>query len=265
MTLPEIKLPARPKGLRFDIRAVAEPDFSVKADAGTISIFDVIGLEVTASRVAGALRAIGARPVTVQINSPGGDPFEGAAIYNLLRGHSQPVTVQVLGMAASTASLIAMAGASIEIARNAQIMIHRAEAITAGDADAMRGIADLLDKTDASMAGVYQARTTLPLEQIVSMMAAETFMLSDEAISLGFADTLLSRDAADPPRLAATAAPASKRALEDQLRSLGLSRSVAARGAAAAWPAISRESPDQDIDIDAIYARVSAQIANMTK
>lgn len=263
MNLPEIKLPTRPKGLRFDVRAVAEPQFNVKAEAGTISIFDVIGLEVTASRVAGALRAIGARPVTVQINSPGGDPFEGAAIYNLLRGHSQPVTVQVLGMAASAASLIAMAGERIEIARNAQIMIHRAHGIAAGDAEDMKGMAALLEKTDGAMAGVYAARTDLPLDQVTQMMAAETFMLSDEAISLGFADTLLGRDAADPPRLAASGAPASKRALEDQLRSLGLSRSVAARGAAAAWPAISRDDPD--IDIDAIAARVSAHIETLTQ
>jgi ATP-dependent Clp protease, protease subunit len=261
MNLPTITLPTRPKGLRFEIRAVAEPQFNVRADVATISIFDVIGLEVTASRIAGALRAIGARPVTVQINSPGGDPFEGAAIYNLLRGHGQPITVQVLGMAASAASLIAMAGERVEIARNAQIMIHRASGIAAGDAEAMKGMAALLEKTDAAMAEVYQARTTLPIDRITAMMEAETFMLSDEAIELGFADTLLARDAAEPPRLAASGAPSTKRTLEDQLRSLGLSRAVAARAAAAAWPAISRD--ETDIDIDAIAARVSAHIETL--
>lgn len=261
MNLPEIKLPIRPKDLRFDVRAVVDPNFNVKAESGTISIFDVIGLEVTASRVAGALRAIGARPVTVQINSPGGDPFEGAAIYNLLRAHPQPVTVQVLGIAASAASIIAMAGERIEIARNASIMIHRSHGLAAGDADTMMSMAALLEQTDAALAGVYQVRTTLPLEQITAMMAAETFMASDEAINLGFADTLLGRDAAEPPKLAASGAPGSKRALEDQLRSLGLSRSLAARGAAAAWPAISRDQPD--IDIDAIAARVSAHTATL--
>jgi ATP-dependent Clp protease protease subunit len=257
MKLPAIPLPPRPKGLRFDVRAVAEPSFTVKAEAGLISIFDVIGLEVTASRVAGALRAIGAKAVTVQINSLGGDPFEGAAIYNLLRDHTQPVTVQVLGMAASAASLVAMAGQRVEIARNAQIMIHRASAIAMGNADELKRMIQVLENTDAAMAGVYQARTALPIAQITSMMEAETYMLSGEAIDLGFADALLERDAAEPPRLAALGAPGSKPALEQQLRSIGMSRAVAARAAAAAWPAIANDDDPNGLDFDAIAARVS--------
>jgi ATP-dependent Clp protease protease subunit len=86
------------------------------ADDNVITMFDVIGEDfwsgggVTAKKVAAQLRAIGDRPVEVQINSPGGDMFEGIAIYNVLREHPQPITVKVMGMAASAASILAMAG-----------------------------------------------------------------------------------------------------------------------------------------------------------
>ena len=91
----------------------------------SISVYDVIGYDywsgegVTAKRVAGALRSLGAGPVTVNINSPGGDMFEGLAIYNLLREHKGEVTVKVVGLAASAASIIAMAGDTVQIARAA--------------------------------------------------------------------------------------------------------------------------------------------------
>ena len=95
-----------------------------------ITMFDIIGEDfwsgggVTAKGVAAQLRAIGDRPVEVQINSPGGDMFEGIAIYNVLREHPQAITVKVMGMAASAASIIAMAGDTVEIGAASFIMIH---------------------------------------------------------------------------------------------------------------------------------------------
>jgi ATP-dependent Clp protease, protease subunit len=258
MTPPAINLPARPKWLKFDVSAVADPVFEVKAlaEAATISVFDVIGLEVTASRIAGALRQIGHRPVTVQINSPGGDYYEGIAVYNLLRGHSQPVTVEVLGIAASAASIIAMAGGTIKIARNAEVMIHRAHSIALGDAETMAQAADFLTQIDAAMAATYAQRAGLPVAQVEAMMSAETYMPSAQAIDLGFADALLDRDAA-PKMQSQRAGAQSKRDLEAQLRDrLGFSRSAAARGAAAAWAAISQEEPE--LDLDRVAAHVTA-------
>ncbi|BEN40789.1 hypothetical protein SMKC049_25810 [Serratia marcescens] len=95
----------------------------------SISVFDVIGQDywgegVTAKRIAGALRSMNGADVTVNINSPGGDMFEGLAIYNLLREYQGKVTVKVLGLAASAASIIAMAGDEIQIGRGAFLMIH---------------------------------------------------------------------------------------------------------------------------------------------
>lgn len=107
-------------------------DGGIKAastDDNSISVFDVIGQDywgegVTAKRIAGALRAMNGADVTVNVNSPGGDMFEGLAIYNLLREYEGRVTVKVLGIAASAASIIAMAGDDIQIGRGAFLMIH---------------------------------------------------------------------------------------------------------------------------------------------
>ena len=115
-------------------------DGGIKAaatDDNSISVFDVIGQDywgegVTAKRIAGALRAMNGADVTVNINSPGGDMFEGLAIYNLLREYEGRVTVKVLGIAASAASIIAMAGDDIQIGRGAFLMIHNS-AFTTSD------------------------------------------------------------------------------------------------------------------------------------
>lgn len=260
MKLQPISLPERPKALRFDIKAVADARFEISADAATITIFDTIGSEVTPNRIAGALRAIGDRPVTVQINSPGGDPFDGMSIFNLLRGHSQPVLVQVLGIAASAASIVAMAGDKIEIGRGAQFMIHRAQGVALGDRDAMRVMASALEKTDAAMAGVYQARTGQQHEHIVAMMDAETFLSSDEAIALGFADALLESDA-PPVRLAASQTFANRKQLEETLRRSGFPGAAASRVAAGGFPALAGEAAaPPPVDLERVLAHRAAQI-----
>lgn len=252
MQLPEVKLPTLPKGLRFDVPMVADPVFAVDALAAspTISMFGPIGgndpNSVTATRVAAALRSIGPRPLAVQINSIGGDYHEGVAIYNLLRSHGQPVLMQIMGIAASAASAVAMAGTKIEIARGATVMIHRPQTSASGTADVMLTAADYLGKLDAAMAAIYAGRTGLPPDQIMAMMDAETFLEAGQAIELGFADALLAQDAAQPPHLVLAAAePQTKRDLEAQLRAgRPFSKSLAAKICAGGFDAIN--SPDID-------------------
>lgn len=250
-----IDLPPRPAALRFDVPAVEGGSFNVQAlaEAATISIFDAIGPDTNARRIAAALRQIGPRPVTVEINSPGGDAFEGVAIYNQLRAHGQPITVQVLGIAASAASIVAMAGDRIEIAKNGQLMIHNSHALAIGDARAMIEIAQILSKMDRAMAQTYADRTGLAIDQASALMDAETWMAADEALQLGFADSLLARDAMPAPALAQGATPTSKIGLEKTLRAgIPLSKSTAERIAAAAWPALNREH--NPIDLAAVAA-----------
>lgn len=202
---PEMREIAHSADWQFETRALA-PDFAkfeVRALAGgnpTISIFDYIGDDgmgggVPLAKVAAALRSIGNQPVTVEINSPGGNYFEGIGIFNLLRRHPQAVTVQILGIAASAASVIAMAGDQIEIARNAQIMIHQASGLTMGTSDDMLDAAETLQQLDGAMAETYAARTGLERGRLLEMMKAETFLGGEDAIEKGFADALLDREA----------------------------------------------------------------------
>jgi ATP-dependent Clp protease protease subunit len=124
----------------------------------------------------------------VYINSPGGDVFDGVAIYNAIKRHPGKKTVCIDGIAASAASMIAMAGDDINIANNGMMMIHQAWGYALGNADDMRETADLLDKiTNTSVLESY-ARTGLDREKLSALMKAETWMTADEAIEHGFAD-----------------------------------------------------------------------------
>jgi len=170
-------------------------------EGGTITILDVIGEDfwtgegVTAKRIAAALRNIGAEnPVTVYMNSPGGDLFEGLAIYSLLREHKGEVTIKILGVAASAASVIAMAGDKIEISRAGFYMIHDAWVIAIGNRNDLREVADWLEPFDRSMADIYAARSGKDAEEILKMMDRETWIGGSQAVADGFADDLLESD-----------------------------------------------------------------------
>lgn len=177
-----------------DTVTAAEPQENAISILGTIGE-DFWGDGVTARRVMAALRAIGARDVVVNINSPGGNFFEGLAIYNALREHPHKVTVNVLGIAASAASLVAMAGDEIMVAKAGFLMIHNAELIDNGNRNDKREIADKLEQFDTAMAGLYADRSGMDRAEIAAMMDAETFLSGEEAVNRGFATGLLSNDA----------------------------------------------------------------------
>ncbi len=204
--LPAAEIAARP-GLRTEIQPAAlsrwNPDVraagSEDAD-NTISILDVIGSDwfgegVTAKRIAAALRVIGERDVVVNLNSPGGDYFEGLAIYNMLREHKGEVTVKILGLAASAASVIAMAGDQVQIARAGFLMIHNTWVVAMGDKNGLREVADWLEPFDSAAADIYAARTGLEAKEIARMLDRETWIPGSQAVDDGFADELLPSDA----------------------------------------------------------------------
>lgn len=174
----------------------SEPDGEPQ---NTISIYDVIGPDfwgegVTAKRIAGALRSIGSGDVTVNINSPGGDVFEGLAIYNLLRDHPGKVTVKVMGLAASAASIIAMAGDDIQIGRAAFMMVHNTWVFAIGNKIELRETADWLEPFDNAMADIYASRTGIDIDEIKDYLNAETWIGGQAAVDLGWADSLLPAD-----------------------------------------------------------------------
>ncbi|AUX97027.1 head maturation protease, ClpP-related [Salmonella enterica] len=178
-------------------------DGGIKAattDDNTISVFDVIGQDywgegITAKRIAGALRAMNGADVTVNINSPGGDMFEGLAIYNLLREYEGHVTVKVLGIAASAASVIAMAGDDIQIGRGAFLMIHNCWVVAMGNRHDFAELSASLEPFDNAMADIYAARSGLDMATVQKLMDAESYIGGSDAVEKGLADSLLSADA----------------------------------------------------------------------
>lgn len=241
--MPRNHLPVAPEGrpcagVRYDLapKALDRWNPGIKAssaDDNTISVFDVIGQDywtgegVTAKRIAAALRSMDGKDVTVNVNSPGGDMFEGLAIYNLLREHKGEVTVRVLGVAASAASIIAMAGDRIEIARAGFLMIHNCWVMAVGNRHDFRDVADTIEPFDRAMADIYAARTGDELGTIQSLMDAETWIGGAEAVEKGFADSLLPSD--QITRSEEKASAAAVRRMEAALRSSGMPRSEVMR------------------------------------
>lgn len=199
--LPEIRAERRLGAAQFDMRPDAlerwEPEVrAAQSGDNSISIYDSIGENwegtgVTAKRISAALRSIGEKDVVVNINSPGGDFFEGVAIYNLLREHPGKVTVRIVGLAASAASVIAMAGDEILMGDGAFLMIHNAWAVAIGNRHDMADAAKLLEPFDAAMAAVYAARTGITASEAARMMDDETWIGAAQAVDDGFADGLL--------------------------------------------------------------------------
>lgn len=199
----------------------------------TIGVYDVIGEDfwtgegVTAKRIAGALRSMGAGPVTVNINSPGGDLFEGLAIYNLLREHDGEITVKVMGVAASAASIIAMAGDDVQVARSGFLMIHNTWVMAIGNRNDLEQIAKSLKPFDDAMASIYSARTGMEPKALAKLMDAETWIGGEAAVADSFADSLLPSDQVGSGKNKASAS--SVRRVESALRASGMPKSEAVR------------------------------------
>lgn len=206
---PEITGVGDGSGWKFETIALADEfkHFEIRAEDSaqpTISIFDYIGDDgegggVTAKRIASVLRMVAGKPITVEINSPGGNYFEGVAIYNLLRRHDAAVDVEILGLAASAASVIAMAGDSIAIAHNAEIMIHEARGLFFGTKSEMADAIDVLAHIDRSMVETYAARSGRDADEFEAMIAGkDVYFRGQEAIDAGLANLLMDRDAQMP-------------------------------------------------------------------
>lgn len=160
---------------------------------GEIYVYDAIGKSffddgVSAKSFADSLKALGnVSALDLYINSPGGSVFEGLAIYNQIKRFAGEKIVHIDGIAASIASVIAMAGDEVRIAANGTIMIHDPWGMAMGTAEEMRKTAASLDKTRDVLLENYVARTGGKREEISAWMAAETWMNADEAIERGFA------------------------------------------------------------------------------
>jgi ATP-dependent protease ClpP protease subunit len=215
--LPEIAAFRMPEVCAFapDERAFDDWNPGVQAaqtDDNTISMLEVIGEDwwsgggVTSKRVKAALRAIGDQEVFVDLNSPGGDFFEGVAIYNMLRAHPKKVTVRILSLAASAASVIAMAGDEIQIGRAGFLMVHNAWVVAVGNRHDLADAAKTMEPFDDAMAAVYADRAGVDKVKAVEWMDAETWFNGEQAVAEGLATGLLAADAVKEDQAKAKAA-----------------------------------------------------------
>jgi ATP-dependent Clp protease protease subunit len=168
--------------------------FSITAAAANkpaeVLIYDYIGaFGVTAKDFNDQLKTVKG-DFTLGINSPGGEVFTALAIFNMLERHKGRITVRVDGLAASSASFIAMAGDEIVMPENAMMMIHNPSAGVSGTSIRMRQLAETLDKLAEGMVSAYATKSGLDRDEVVQLMTDETWMTADEAVEKGFADTV---------------------------------------------------------------------------
>lgn len=157
---------------------------------GVISDETWWGDEITPKIFKDELEA-GSGNVTVWINSPGGDVFAAAQIYNMLMDYKGRVTVKIDGLAASAASVIAMAGGDVYMSPVSMLMIHNPSTIAIGDSEEMLRAKALLDEVKESIINAYELKSGLARTKLSHLMDAETWMNANKAIELGFADKIL--------------------------------------------------------------------------
>ncbi|HTE35782.1 MAG TPA: head maturation protease, ClpP-related [Reyranella sp.] len=192
---------------------VVKVQAGLQADTTEILLYDEIGYwGVTAKEFVAALAEIGSPKIVVRINSPGGDVFDGLAIYgalaNLKSTTKQSVTTQIDGLAASAASFIALAGDTVSIMESAMMMVHRAWGLAIGNEADMTDMATTLRQIDGQLAGIYAKQTGKPVEEMSALMAGTsdgTWFTAQEAADLGLVDEVIDPDAERDPEAEASA------------------------------------------------------------
>jgi ATP-dependent Clp protease protease subunit len=168
--------------------------YSVDTSSGQseVLIYDVIGWPyVDAGEFTREFKSIKSKEITVGINSPGGDVFDGTAIYNVIKDHPAKVTTRIDGVAASMASIIALAGDEIQIASNAYYMIHNPWSMAIGDYRDFENESGLLRRIANTLAETYSERTGQKLDAVQQMMDNETWIIGKELVEQGFADKVI--------------------------------------------------------------------------
>lgn len=169
------------------------PEYRIEAKKNetTFYIYDEIGwFGISAQQFAEDIEKIKGGIINIRINSPGGSVFDGMAIYNAIKQHSAKTVIYIDGLAASIASVIALAGDEVVMAENAFMMIHEPWGLVIGPASEMRSEADLLDKLAGSLIKTYMAASDKDEKEIKKLMAAETWFDADEALEIGFVDKI---------------------------------------------------------------------------
>ena len=179
------------------IRDETAPDARILRLEGAIAEESWFDDEVTPAAFKAELTS-GSGPITVWINSPGGDCVAAAQIYNMLMDYPADVTVRIDGIAASAASVIAMAGTKVQMSPVSVMMIHNPLTVAMGDSDEMRRAIQLLDEVKESIINAYEIKTGLSRAKLSHLMDGETWMNAKKALELGFCDEILYQPEAEP-------------------------------------------------------------------
>lgn len=168
-----------------------------KGNSATIYVYEEIGAwGVSGKEFASQMVDLqGVGTINVRINSPGGDVFDGLAMFNLLKDHAAEVTVDVDGWAASAASVVAMAGDTINMAANAFMMIHAPWTIHGGNSEDFRKVADRLEAVESSLVDTYANRRSIDRQVVADWVADETLFSADGAVEAGMADAVTGESA----------------------------------------------------------------------
>jgi ATP-dependent Clp endopeptidase proteolytic subunit ClpP len=161
------------------------------SEVSDVYLFNDIGtFGITAQSFIDEIKQYEDRELNIHINSLGGEVFEGMAIYSIIQRRTSKTTVYIEGIAASIASVIALAADEVIMSENSLLMIHNAWGGTQGEAKDMRKQAEILDKITNEIAEVYVKKTKIPYNEIVEMMDEETWLTAEEAVALGFVDSI---------------------------------------------------------------------------
>jgi len=159
----------------------------------------------------------GTGPITVWINSPGGDCIAASQIYNMLMEYPSDVTVKIDGIAASAASVIAMAGTRVLMSPTSLMMIHNPLTIAMGDSEEMRKAIQLLDEVKESIINAYEIKTGLSRTRLSHLMDGETWMNANKAKELGFCDEIMFQSGSSPGNAPENSFSFSRRAVTNSL------------------------------------------------
>lgn len=161
-------------------------------DNDTGEFFDYFGMSsVYPKKVQQAIENDEDEEIILDVASDGGDVFSASEIYTMLKSSGKNIVVNIQGLAASAASVIAMAGNTVNISPTAQLMIHKASVVGAGNADDFEHEAKVLNGIDESIASAYELKTGMKQEDLLQMMASETWLNAKEAVDKGFADNIM--------------------------------------------------------------------------
>lgn len=171
-------------------------EFKDEAESLSLKIYDTIGDDgwgggITTNTIEEQLEGANNKPLNIYINSYGGEVFEGFAIYNVLKRYGGYKTVIVDGIAASIASVIAMAGDKICMNTASMMMVHNASGVCFGNAEDMKKVVNALEQMNEVIRDVYKAKTNLSDEDLTNLMDNETFMTAKECVDYGFADEII--------------------------------------------------------------------------